>query len=78
MPNTNRARVALLALIGSVTLAGGCARPFEIGWTPAYSTDERFNMIARNWDYEGKQAMDDLDHALLLRPTSRLTLWHVR
>ena len=68
---------ALVALIGTV-LSGGCARPWEIGWTPAYSTEERFGLIARNWDYEGKQAMDDIDSALLLRPASRLTIWHVR
>ena len=65
--------VGLLAL-----LAGGCARPFEIGWSPAYTTRERHHMIARNWDYEGKQLIDDVDHALLLQPASRLTLWNVR
>jgi hypothetical protein len=65
--------VCLLALV-----AGGCARPFEIGWSPAYTARERHHMIARNWDYEGKQLIDDLDSALLLRPSSRLTLWNVR
>jgi hypothetical protein len=70
--------VALLAVIGSSLGGGGCARPFEIGWTPAYSAGERFNMIARNWDYEGKQTQDDMDSLLLLRPASRLTIWHVR
>jgi hypothetical protein len=65
--------VVLLALV-----AGGCARPFEIGWSPAYTARERHHMIARNWDYEGKQLIDDLDSALLLRPSSRLTLWNVR
>jgi hypothetical protein len=65
--------VGLLALV-----AGGCARPFEIGWSPAYTARERHHMIAHNWDYEGKQLIDDLDSALLLRPSSRLTLWNVR
>jgi hypothetical protein len=65
--------VGLLALV-----AGGCALPFEIGWSPAYTARERHHMIARNWDYEGKQLIDDLDSALLLRPSSRLTLWNVR
>lgn len=65
--------VGLMAL-----LAGGCARPFEIGWSPAYTARERHHMIARNWDYEGKQLMDDVDMALLLRPASRLTIWAVR
>jgi hypothetical protein len=72
------ARTALYGLIGSTLLLGGCARPGEIGWTPAYTADERWNQILRNWDYEGKQKDDDIDHILLLRPASRLTLWHVR
>ena len=53
-------------------------RPGEIGYTPAYSTREGFDQIARNWDYEGKQAVDDLDHYLLLKPASRLTIWSIR
>jgi len=56
----------------------GCARPGEIGWTPAYTTGERASQIARNWDMEGKMMQDDIDHALLLRPMSGLTDWHVR
>lgn len=71
-------RIALFGLLGSTLLLGGCARPFEVGWTPAYTADERWNMILRNWDYEGKQKDDDIDHALLLRPASHLTVWHVR
>lgn len=73
----NRIVVGLVGLIG-LTALGGCARPGEIGWTPAYSAGDRWNSILRNWDYEGKQTQDDLDHLLLLRPASRLTLWHVR
>ena len=56
----------------------GCARPGEIGYTPAYSTSEHAQQIARNWDLEGKEMVDDIDHALLLNPTSHLTLWNVR
>lgn len=68
-----------LLLVGMLALvAGGCARPFEIGWSPAYTARERHQMIARNWDYEGKQLVDDVDSFLLLRPASRLTLWNVR
>jgi hypothetical protein len=65
-------------LIGLSLLFVGCARPFEIGWTPAYSAHERHDQIARNWDYEGKQLVDDFDSALLLRPASRMTIWNVR
>lgn len=46
--------------------------------TPGYSPLERNQMIARNWDYEIKQASDDFDYLLLLRPSSRLTIWNVR
>jgi len=69
----------LLGLTAMMMLAaGGCARPWEIGYTPAYTTGERYNQIARNWDYEGKQMQDDIDSLLLLRPASRLTIWNVR
>lgn len=71
-------KLSTLAIIGLMFVAGGCARPGEFGWTPGYNTTERGNQIARNWDYEGKQLMDDMDHALLLRPASHLTVWNVR
>ena len=65
-------------VLGAVMLTVGCARPGEFGWTPAYTATERGQMIARNWDYEGKQSQDDIDTALLLRPASHLTIWNVR
>lgn len=68
-------RVALLLLGLTMT---GCARPGEIGWGVAYSADERHRQIARNWDLEGKQLVDDIDHALLLRPLTSLSIWNVR
>jgi hypothetical protein len=71
--------LALLALVVlSSAFATGCARPGEFGYTPAYSTKERGDQIARTWDYDGKQGMDDLDSILLLRPPSRMTIWSVR
>ena len=69
---------SLCVLMGLALTVVGCARPNEIGWTPAYSTEERAQMIARNWDMEGKMTQDDIDHLLLLRPMSRLTAWEVR
>jgi len=64
--------VALFGLLlGSALLAGGCA-------TPGYTASEHAQHIARNWDYEFKQATDDWDHLLLLDPPSRLTTWNVR
>ena len=69
--------LARIVAVAAMTLAG-CARPLEIGWTPAYTFTERRHMIARNWDYEGKQMQDDIDNALMLRPASHLTFWNVR
>ena len=63
--------VSIALLTGMLSVLTGCA-------TPGYSAHERNQMIARNWDYEIKQASDDFDHLLLLRPASRLTAWNVR
>jgi len=73
-------KIAMLSLVAAAMLVSGigCARPGEIGWTPVYTATERGQLIARNWDYEGKQSQDDLDHFLLLRPASHLTFWNVR
>jgi hypothetical protein len=57
-----------LFLIG---LSSGCGTP---GYTPA----ERDARIGRNWSYEGGQAIDDVDHILLLRPSSTMTYWNVQ
>lgn len=65
-------------LAGVVGLAAGCARPGELGYTPAYTAKERYNLIARAWDNDGKQLSDDIDSLLLLRPQSRLTPWNMR
>lgn len=62
--------LALTVLTGALASVG-CS-------TPVYSGRERAQLIARNWSYEGAQAQDDIDHILLLRPASRLTIWHVR
>lgn len=61
-----------------VVSAVGCARPGEFGYTPAYTAKERYNIIARAWDNDGKQLSDDIDSLLLLRPQSRLTPWNMR
>ncbi len=56
---------------GMLTFTGGCA-------TPAYTTQERFQLIGRNWGYEYEQMQDDVDHFFLLRPASNLTEWNVQ
>lgn len=58
-------------LVGALFVNMGCG-------TPGYNAEERNQLIARNWDYEIKQASDDFDYLLLLRPASRLTVWNVR
>ena len=64
--------LALLVLLsGMLSLSTGC-------YTPAYSPSERRAQIFRNWDYEAKQAVDDFDHLMLLRPASHLTIWNVQ
>lgn len=71
-------RTTLLALSVAGLLLSGCARPFELGYTPAYTARERDRQIARNWDYDGKQLVDDWDSFWLLRPASGLTIWNVQ
>ena len=62
---------AVLLLIVAGMFAQGCA-------TPAYSAHERHQMIARNWQFEYKQMADDWDSLLMLRPSSRMSIWHIR
>ena len=69
---------ATLALVGTLLLVGGCARPGEWGWTPAYTAHENGQIIARNWDYDGKQSVDDMDYFFLWDQPSHLTYWNVR
>ena len=73
--------LSLLAVVLAAALIGGCSggnARHEMFATPAYSASERNQLIARNWNYEGAMLMDDVDSLLLLRPASRLTIWHVR
>ena len=63
--------VALVLLAGMCVLSSGCG-------TPAHTGKERFRHITRNWSYEWLQAQDDIDHALLLRPSSNMTMWNVQ
>jgi hypothetical protein len=64
-----KTRLAAVMLGAVVLLQMGCA-------TPAYTTQERYQMIARNIRHEWAQAQDDIDHVLLLRPASKMTVWH--
>ena len=65
-------RLVLCGLLaGGLASMTGCA-------TPAYSPQERDKMISRTWHYDMRQAVDDWDSFWLLRPPSRMTIWHVR
>lgn len=64
--------VMLMLLTGGMLLSSGC-----LG-TPGLSPAERNRQIARNWNFEGGQAVDDFDRFMLLRPPSRLTIWNIR
>lgn len=74
---------AFLMLIGMVSQMG-CYRIYKLdedwewGSPPAYRANERYQQIARNWDYEFKQIVDDVDHILLLRPAGQMTIWSLR
>jgi hypothetical protein len=71
--------LSLLVLAMLVTSMGcGPRLDRDFGATPALSSRERYQQIDRNWDYEGRMIMDDVDSVLLLRPATRLTIWHVR
>jgi hypothetical protein len=63
----------LIGLLAGVALtSGGCLE------TTAYSATERNAKIARTWRIDSREAVDDIDSALLLYPPSRMTIWHLR
>ena len=63
---------ALVVLLSGLTfMSVGCS-------TPAYSGSERFQHFAYGVSYDAAQMQDDIDHVLLLRPGSRMSIWNVR
>lgn len=74
-------KLTAATLLVALAALGGCEAsgpPIDWGSTPGYSSKDRGRQIWRNWGYEGGQLVDDVDHALLLRPASKMTEWHVR
>ncbi len=61
----------VVAVGGILSLGSGCA-------SNAYTGGENFSRILRSWDYEGKQAVDDINYELILYPPSHSTLWNLR
>ena len=81
MKKSTLARLLLAPIVafgGVVTLsfATGCGSLPVVGGTPIYSPQERYARIGRNFALESRMFNDDLDRALLLRPTNDLTLWN--
>ena len=68
--------VALLVVLGGLMLGGtsGCG----LLDTPAYTAQERGQLIGRNIGFEYEQIQDDLDYGFLLRPSGELTQWNLR
>lgn len=74
-------KLTAATLLAALAALAGCEAsgpPIDWGAAPAYSSSDRYRQIWRNWGFEGQQKDDDIDSALLLRPSSRLTSWHVR
>lgn len=73
-----------LMLSGAMVLSTGCATPAYSGGLPTIkfpeekATGENMNNILRNWAFENRQMIEDINSALLLDPPSRLTKWNVR
>lgn len=71
-------------LAGMSFVAAGCATPGYSGGLPSAhfpneaATGENSNRVVRNWAYENRQMIDDINSLLLLDPASRMTKWNVR
>jgi hypothetical protein len=64
-----KTRVAAILLSAVLLGSAGCA-------TPAYSGKERGQIIVRSWSHDWTQLQDDIDHLLMLRPASKMTVWN--
>ena len=66
-----RKLACLLLLAGGAFGLGGCA-------SPAYTGAENFSRTLRNWDYENKQMIDDINYELMFQPASHSTIWNLQ
>jgi hypothetical protein len=75
--------VALLSA-GAIGFAGGCASPGAPGglptikFPPEKATGENANNVLRNWAYENRMMIDDINFVLMIDEPSGLTKWNVR
>ena len=63
--------LSLLFFVAGAALLSGC------GGTPAYTQQERYAQIDRNFGTDYDQLADDIDHMLLLRPNGTLSSWNI-
>lgn len=74
--------IALTLLAGGLMGLTGCNHRIphqnDFGATPGMSSRDRYQEIDSNWAFEGQQFVDDVDSLLLLRPSSRMTMWNTR
>jgi hypothetical protein len=72
-----------LLLLAAVTFGSGCATPAYSGGLPTIqfpeekATGENANNVLRNWHYENRQMIEDINSLLLFTPASRNTKWNV-
>ena len=66
-----RKLACLLLLAGGSFAIGGCA-------SPGYTGGENVARVMRNWDYENKQMIDDIDYEAMFRPASHSTIWNLQ
>jgi hypothetical protein len=66
-----RKLACLLLLAGGAFTMGGCA-------SPAYTGGENVARTLRNWDYENKQMIDDINYELMFQPASHSTIWNLQ
>lgn len=74
--------IALALLAGGLMGVTGCSYRIphqnDLGASPSLSSRDRGQAIDKNWAFEGQQFVDDVDSLLLLRPSSRMTIWNTR
>ena len=63
--------VLSLVLGASLFMTTGCM-------SPGYDSVENTQRVMNTWGYDYEEAVDDVNHVLMLRPASRSTIWNVR
>jgi hypothetical protein len=73
----------LVAMLGLGMLSTGCATPGYSGGLPTIQfpeekpTGENANNVLRNWHFENRQMIDDINSVLLFEPPTKLSKWNI-